>query len=283
MALTIMNILLTGHNGFIGQNLYKALLKLGHNVDGWDWGDGLTPSAPYPQIAGRDVVIHLGAISSTTYPNVDQIFTQNTDFSIWLYDQCQAHNIDFHYASSASVYGTLNHFNEAGPFQPQSPYAYSKYLFDRHIMQNPAEHIKVIGFRYFNVYGHYGETHKGDMASPYTKFIKQAKEQGAIKLFEDSDQYSRDFISVEDVVKIHCTMINNAQSGIYNIGTGKPVSFQVVAESIADKYNAQITYVPMPNNLKQQYQKYTCADLTRLKPLIDHEFQCITEYINSHN
>ena len=277
-----MNILITGHKGFIGQNLFRALLDMGHDVDGWEWGDGKTPANPLPKVKGRDLVIHLGAISSTTYADVDQIMTQNTDFSIWLYEQCQHHGVNWHYASSASVYGTLEHFQEYGPFQPQSPYAYSKYLFDRHVIKNPAKHITTTGFRYFNVYGHKGEEHKADMASPYTKFIKQAVETGKITLFENSDHYKRDFISVEDVVATHCQLIHNTKSGVYNIGTGNPVSFQDVGEAIAHKYHASITYIPMPETLRRQYQAFTCADLSKLNPLIDIKWTDIRDYIETH-
>ena len=277
-----MNILLTGHNGFIGQNLHQKLISLGHDVTGWDWGTGLEPQSPLPDISLYDFVIHLGAISATTYPDIDQIMRQNTEFSIWLYDQCRAHGVNWHYASSASVYGTLETFHEDGPFQPQSHYATSKYLFDRHVAQNPSDAIVTTGFRYFNVYGHHGEDHKGDMASPYTKFIASALKDGRITLFENSDRFKRDFICVEDVVEVHCRLLTNTVSGVYNIGTGKPVSFQAVAEAIAQKYSAEITLIPMPENLSRQYQAFTCADLGRLNTILDMDWTDIRDYITAH-
>lgn len=277
-----MNILVTGHNGFIGLNLYQTLLDMGHDVEGWEWGKESQPATALPEVKNRDLVIHLGAISSTTYRDVDQIMTQNTDFSIWLYEQCQIHGVNLHYASSASVYGTLEHFNEEGPFQPQSPYAYSKYLFDRHVKKHPAKNIAITGFRYFNVYGHKGEDHKADMASPYTKFIKQAQKNGAITLFENSDQFKRDFVSVEDVVTVHCHLLKNTISGVYNIGTGRPVSFQDVGNAIAQKYQASINYIPMPDHLHRQYQAFTCAKLGRLNKLIDMKWTDIRDYIGMH-
>lgn len=277
-----MNILVTGHNGFIGQNLYHTLLDIGHNVEGWDWGSNNQPSHALPAVKDWDLIIHLGAISSTTYTDVDQIMTQNTDFSIWLYEQCQIYGVNLHYASSASVYGTLEHFKEEGPFQPQSPYAYSKYLFDRHVAKYPANNITITGFRYFNVYGHKGEEHKADMASPYTKFIKQAEEKGSITLFENSDRFKRDFVSVEDVVHVHCQLLSNSESGVYNIGTGHPVSFQDVGEAIAQKYQASIDYIPMPEKLARQYQAFTCADLGRLNQLIDMKWTDIRQYIDKN-
>jgi ADP-L-glycero-D-manno-heptose 6-epimerase len=187
---------------------------------------------------------------------------------------------NFQYASSASVYGTTTHFTEDGPLLPQSPYAWSKYLFDRFVMQHNGDfNILVQGFRYFNVYGQL-EDHKKDQASPYTKFTKQAKENGVINVFENSSEYKRDFVCVEDLCQVHEKMLNVDKSDIWNIGTGNPVSFETVATAIAKKHNATIKYVPMPDSLKAQYQKFTSADLTKLNSVCYHNWINIEEYIN---
>ena len=120
------------------------------------------------------------------------------------------------------------------------------------------------------------------MASPYTKFIKQAQKNGAITLFENSDQFKRDFVSVEDVVTVHCHLLKNTISGVYNIGTGRPVSFQDVGNAIAQKYQASINYIPMPDHLHRQYQAFTCAKLGRLNKLIDMKWTDIRDYIGMH-
>ena len=124
------------------------------------------------------------------------------------------------------------------------------------------------------------EGHKGNQASPYTKFTKQAQEDKIIKVFEGSENYKRDFICVNDVCQIHEKMFQIDKSGIWNVGTGKPVSFDTVARTIADKHGAEIKYITMPDNLKSQYQKYTCADLTKLNSVIDHKWIDIKDYIN---
>jgi ADP-L-glycero-D-manno-heptose 6-epimerase len=177
---------------------------------------------------------------------------------------CQVAGVNLQYSSSASVYGPTINFNEDAPVSPQSPYAWSKYLFDRHVKINRFDKIIVQGFRYFNVYGPH-EDHKGDQASPYYKFEKQAKETGVIKLFEGSENFKRDFVPVETVVDVHEKFFNVKESGVWNIGTGKPKSFTEVANEIAEKYNAKIEYIPMPENIAKQYQAYTCADLTNLR------------------
>jgi ADP-L-glycero-D-manno-heptose 6-epimerase len=254
-----MRVIVTGHKGFIGQNMVNALEEGGHTLKCYEWGDVI------PDVRGYDWVIHLGANSSTTETNVEKIIDQNYDFSRWLLMQCYEHNVNFQFASSASIYGLGTNFSEDAPVQPMSPYAWSKWLFERFAMKISKDwNIFVQGFRYFNVYGPH-EDHKGDQASPYYKFEKQAKETGVIKLFEDSDKYLRDFVPVERIIEVHQRFWGVSESGVWNVGTGRPTSFESVARMIADKYDAKVEYIPMPDNVKKQYQTYTCADLTRLE------------------
>jgi ADP-L-glycero-D-manno-heptose 6-epimerase len=251
-----MKILITGYKGFIGQNMVNAL-KDEHQLSFYEWNDDP------PEIEGLDWVIHLGAISSTTEKNVEKVMKQNHDFSCIMLMACQLNGVNLQYASSASVYGLdTKDFREDAALNPTSPYSWSKYLFDKHIKSQKFENIRVQGFRYFNVYGPH-EDHKGDQASPYHKFEQQAKTTGVIKLFENSDNYYRDFVPVETVIDMHKKFFDVDESGIWNIGTGIARSFQDIAEEIAKKYNAKIEYIPMPESLKGQYQKYTCADMTK--------------------
>ena len=116
----------TGYKGFIGRNLSNYLLTQGHDVEGWEYIDNAVPDP-----SSYDWVIHLGAITSTTYTDVDRIIDQNFEYSMRLLQVCDNYGVNFQYASSASVYGPTTHFKEDGPLLPQSPYAWSKYLFDR--------------------------------------------------------------------------------------------------------------------------------------------------------
>lgn len=270
-----MKILVTGHHGFIGHNLVHHLRALGHTVDGWEWH-----SESFPCTQGYDWCIHTGAISSTTYTDVDQILKQNFDFSVDLAHRCNQTGTNLQYASSASVYGPTIHFTEDGAVLPQSPYAWSKYLFDRYVIEHATEWQNLIqGFRYFNVYGP-GEQHKGDQASPYTKFVKQATKTGIVTLFEGSEHFKRDFVCVEDICRVHELMFDTSTTGIFNIGTGTAVSFDTVGKAIAQKYAADLQYIPMPENLKAQYQKYTCANLKKLNSVVKMEWTTIEDYIN---
>ncbi len=270
-----MKILVTGHKGFVGQNLATYLASKGHDVEGWEYVPNTIPDP-----SGYDWVVHLGAITSTTYTDVDQIMEQNFENSVRLAQACDMMGVNFQYASSASVYGPMEHFREDGPLLPQSPYAWSKYLFDRFVNEFKDDfQITVQGFRYFNVYG-IGEEHKGDQASPYTKFRQQALTTKKIKVFEGSENYKRDFVCVNDVCRVHEQMFNCDQRGVFNVGTGSAVSFETVARAIAKKYSAEIEYIPVPENLKSQYQKYTCANLEKLNKFVNMTWTSIEDYIN---
>lgn len=261
-----MKILLTGHKGFIGSNMLKALSD--HEVTTFEWGD------PLPEVKGHQWVIHMGANSNTTERDIEKIMHQNVDFSVWLLKQCTKHGVDMQYSSSASVYGMRSeNFTEDAPVDPRNPYAWTKYLFERHVSNIEPKNlngIRVQGFRYFNVYGQ-GEDHKLGQASPHHTFAKQAKETGVIKLFENSENYKRDFVPVETIVETHKQFFDVRESGVWNIGTGEPVSFEEVARNIAGQYGARIEYIPMPEKLRDSYQTYTCADMTKTRASLQNK------------
>lgn len=249
-----MKILLTGHKGFIGSYMLKALQE--HDVTTYEWSNGIRPS-----VMGFDWVIHMGGISSTTERNVDKILRQNTEFSIDLYEECKKFNVNLQYSSSASVYGLGTDFTETAPVDPRNPYAWSKYLFERYVEQHPGD-IIVQGFRYFNVYARngVGEEHKDKQASPFSQFYQQAK-TGEIRVFENSAEHKRDFIPVEDVIDMHLQFLQVKESGVFNMGSGNPISFL----DIASTFNVKVTEIPMPEILKSNYQTYTCADMTKTR------------------
>ena len=248
-----MKILLTGHRGFVGQHLLKSLESAGHYVSVYDQGDLL------PSIQEQDWVLHIGANSSTIERDVEKIMRQNYDFSCQLYDACASCGVNFQWASSASVYGLGTEFKETSPVDPRNPYAWTKYLFERYVQRNP-RNIIAQGFRYFNVYGPEGEEHKGNQASPFYKFKQQAEETGCVEVFAGPSA-ERDFVHVSRIVDVHLKMLEVNESGIWNIGTGRTMTFRQIAE----QYTSNIIEVPMPDVLKSNYQYYTCADVTKLK------------------
>lgn len=250
-----MRILITGHKGFIGQNMVKALA--GHDLDLCEWGDKYS-------LYGIDRVIHLGAISDTRCDDWVALRKQNVGFTITLMERCQKYGIPIQIASSASVYGPNNTtFKETDPVNPANLYAESKALIEQYFQtMKPGAPIQI--FRYFNVYGPH-EDHKGDQASPFHKFREQAK-TGTIKIFEGSEHFKRDFVHVDQVIQTHQAFFKINESGIWNVGTGKTMSFADVARLAADEFSAKIKTIPMP--ILNGYQKYTCADMTKLDAVL---------------
>ena len=259
-------ILLTGSSGFIGKNFCNRLSD--HDVLLLDVNDAYRFLRDFDDWQKISLIIHQGAISSTTEKNIPTIYHHNVAFTLFLLEYAIQYEIPIKYASSASVYG-----NTQGQINPLNQYAISKLQIDYCVLDNLDKFPLIQGFRYFNVYGE-GEEHKGDQASPVSKFTKQVKETGKIKLFEGSDQFVRDFVCVDDVVDI--VLNNNAPSGIYDIGTSSPISFQEVAELVAEKEGGEIEYIPFPEHLKGKYQTYTCADMSWLK---DYKFKTVKEYL----
>jgi ADP-L-glycero-D-manno-heptose 6-epimerase len=240
-----MRILVTGSNGFIGKNMIPYLESLGHIVHGYEWGD------PGYSLHGIDRVIHLGAISNTTATDTTQLITQNYLFTKELVWGCEKRDIPIQISSSASVYGTDN-------------------TTFKEFCRSNAFKTTIQLFRYFNVYGP-NEEHKGDQASPHTKFTHQATTTGVIKVFEGSEHYRRDFIAVKDIIDLHVRFFKVPGSGIWNFGSGTATSFEKVAQDIAYQHNAKVIYVPMPDTLKQSYQKFTQANMTHTLDTL-HQF-----------
>ena len=252
-----MKILLTGYKGFIGSHMLRALEGAGHKVSVFEWGE------VWPDVSGLDWAVHIGAISSTTEQDLTKIMRQNYEFSVWLFEECKQHKVNLQYASSASVYGLTSSFREDATLDPRTYYAKSKFLFEDYTTRH-AHGIIVQGFRYFNVYGPEGEEHKGDQASPFYKFKRQADLEGCVTLFKGSENYCRDFIQVNNVVQIQQKFLDIPVSGIYNIGSGKAISFMDVAKM----YSSKIVEVPMPEVLQSNYQEYTCADMTKTNDML---------------
>ena len=253
-----MKILLTGHRGFIGSHMLK-LLSDKHSITTYDWDKS------FPRVRGHDWIIHLGAITSTTENDLDRILTQNYDFTVRLVNDCIENNVNLQFASSASIYGPdCAYFTEDARPNPRNYYAISKYMVERYFNRLPlevTERIRIQSFRYFNVCGT-GQTHKGNMASPDFKFAKQYAETGRITLFENSQQYSRDFIPVEKICQTHIDFFNVNESGVWNLGLGKTSNFYQIARTIAP--DDCIDYIPMPPELRESYQAYTCADISKI-------------------
>ena len=269
-----MKVLVTGHKGFIGQNMCKAIQKEGWDLVTFDISDDFNVRPKDLSFDGVNCVIHLGAISSTTETDIRKIINFNLSWSIEMLEECRERGIHMQFASSASVYGQnfdSSILEEKDVCYPANYYALSKYMFEQYALKRPLVESGLQIFRYFNVYGPH-EEHKGSQASPYTQFAKQAKETGVIKVFKGSDKFTRDFVHVDTVINAHIQCLKRTEftGGIYNVGSGYSRSFLDVAKDIAFLYNAEIKEIPFPDNLKEHYQYHTQANITRLNSLLSY-------------
>jgi len=303
-----MKIIVTGAAGFIGANILRALNERGEtdilavdnlarsekfrNLAEFDIADYLDKTEFLERVRRRelprpDVIFHEGACSDTMESDGRYMMENNFRYSSELLDWCQNSGIVLIYASSASVYGVGPVFTEVRSAErPLNIYGYSKLLFDHVVRRHLAtSKTPVVGLRYFNVYGP-RENHKGRMASVAFHHFQQFRSEAKVKLFEGSHGFEngeqrRDFIHVDDAVKVNMYFWNRPTSGIYNVGTGRAQSFNDVALAMVNalrEANGQptlslrqavtqgsIEYIAFPPALRGKYQAYTQADLTQLR------------------
>lgn len=285
-------ILLTGAAGFIGSNILAALNARGLNdvlavddlTDGAkcanltgksfaDYLDGDELLAALDSLPPLTAIFHQGACVDTTARDGRAVMRLNYTFSKRLLALAEAHRCPFLYASSAAVYGNgRSGFREEPACEDaRTPYAFSKWAFDHHVHRTGRiATVPIVGLRYFNVYGP-GEGHKGRMASVAWHCFAAVRRGEAPRLFEGSDSFLRDFIAVADVAEVNLFFLEAAiagrgHSGLFNVGTGSPRSFGDMGRivSAVTGREAPVT-IPFPDDLRGQYQAYTCADITRLR------------------
>ena len=282
-------IIVTGGAGFIGSNLVRGLNRRGIDdiliVDDLENGEkhrGLNAldyrdlvdyrdfGADPERFTGSEVeaIFHQGACSDTLVRDGRFMLAVNYEYSKSLLhfalDRCP-----FLYASSAAVYGdgALGFREELGCEDPLNVYAFSKHLFDRYVRGVLRRaRTQVVGLRYFNVYGPQ-ENHKGRMSSLVFQFHGQIREKGELRVFEGSAGFRRDFVFVDDCVAVNLHFLDErTTSGIFNCGSGRAESFLELARATARHYqNAKIVEIPFPAELAGKYQRFTQADLTRLR------------------
>lgn len=305
-----MYFVVTGAAGFIGSNIVKALNARGikdiiavdnlkraekfHNLVDCEIEDYFDKQTFLQLVEGGqldgavDAVFHQGACSDTMEQDGHYMMENNFRYSSALLDYCLSEEVQFIYASSASVYGGGKLFKEERASEaPLNIYGYSKFLFDQIVRRRLEDGgSQIVGLRYFNVYGP-REQHKGRMASVAFHHFNQYRAEGKVKLFEGTDGYAdggqlRDFVYVDDVVKVNLHFLDNPEiSGIFNLGTGHAQPFNDIAVATVnacrraedkpalslEEMVAQgiVEYIPFPEALKGKYQSYTEADLAKLR------------------
>ncbi|HTH48908.1 MAG TPA: ADP-glyceromanno-heptose 6-epimerase [Candidatus Limnocylindria bacterium] len=227
-----------------------------------------------------ELILHMGACSSTTELDWGYLEDNNLHYSQRLWQWCAKHDRRIIYASSAATYGDGSQgFDDESPLQTLQPlnlYGRSKHEFDLWVEQQIAagrpRPAQSVGLKFFNVFGP-GETHKGRMASMVFHGFHQIRREGVVRLFKshrpdypDGGQL-RDFVYVRDLVTVIEGLAARPEiSGLFNLGTGQAHSFRELIEALFAALNLapQIEYVPMPEDLQGRYQYFTQATMRKL-------------------
>ncbi len=224
-----------------------------------------------------EAVIHMGACSDTTEADCSYLVENNYSFSKILANWAGEKDIRFIYASSAATYGDgakgfSDDENLFGELVPLNMYGYSKLMFDIWAKRTGLLD-SMVGIRYFNVFGP-NEYHKGKMRSFVVKAFEQIRDKGRVGLFKsyrpdyDDGGQQRDFLYISDAVDMTLFFLDNPKlGGIYNLGTGTARDWNdlVKATFAAMGCEVKIDYIDMPNELIDQYQYFTQADMSKIR------------------
>ncbi len=317
-------IIVTGAAGFIGSCLVGRLNEAGFtdllvvddfsfpeknkNLIGKQFSQQIERTLLFDWLAKNkpsiEFVFHIGARTDTTEFNKEIFNELNEDYSKKIWDYCVNNQVPLVYASSAATYG-LGEFGYSDNHEiipklvPLNPYGDSKNNFDKWVLNQPQSPPFWAGLKFFNVYGP-NEYHKGRMASVIFHTFNQIQEKGSMTLFrshnpnfKDGEQL-RDFIYVKDLINV-CLFLKeqSPKSGIYNLGSGKARTFLDLASNTfkALDLEPKISFRDTPEDIRDKYQYFTQADMTKLieagytksfHTLEEGVSDYVTNYLSSH-
>lgn len=291
-------IVVTGAAGFIASSMVSELNERGYRdlvlVDDFSHEDRKSnyENKKYKTLVERDIffdwlkenhryvefIFHLGARSATTETSKEVLDELNLGYSKHMWKACVEYGLPLIYASSAATYGLGEHGYEDNHdivenLAPLNLYGKSKNDFDKWALNQKEAPFFWAGLKFFNVYGP-NEYHKKRMASVVLHAYNQIKETGEMKLFRSHNpEYAdggqmRDFVYVKDLCDVMIFLMEKRpESGLYNMGTGKARTFLDLVKSTFKAIGVpeNISYIDTPIDIRDKYQYFTEADMSKLR------------------
>mgnify|MGYP000910446552 CR=1 FL=1 len=250
-----MKILVTGGAGFIGSHITEYLVQRGDDVtvldnlntgrkenlakinDKINFVNGNIRDYKLLEKLVSDIagVFHEAALASVqdSFNMKDEYFDVNVNGTENIFKLAKEYGFKVVYASSSSVYGNPKKIpiTESDDRKPINPYAQTK-LEDEYLAKKYSEiGVKVIGLRYFNVFG---KRQSKEYAGVIKLFLEKIKQKMPPKINGDGLQ-TRDFVHIDDVVKANVLAMDSDNNHRFlNVGSGLPTSVLDLANLIIE-------------------------------------------------
>ena len=285
-----MKILVTGGAGFIGSHIVEYLIQRGDNVtilDNLNTGkiENLSKVKTNINFVNGDIrdyklleslvndsdgVFHEAALASVqqSFKMQDEYFDVNVYGTENILKLAKEYGFKVVYASSSSVYGNPNHIpiKENDDRNPANPYAQTKLEAELLAEKYSEIGVRVIGLRYFNVFG---RRQSKEYAGVIKLFLEKIQQNEDLKINGDGLQ-TRDFVYIKDVVKANIlAMDSNVKHAFLNVGTGSSISIMDLANVVIDASGLSLKpyHGPeLPGDIR-----ITQADITLTKKLLGWE------------
>ena len=248
-----MKYLVTGGAGFIGSHLTKKLVEEGNDItiidnlntgkeknlesikNKIDFVKGSILDIELLEKLTKDVegVYHQAALASVqdSFFKSDEYHDVNVNGTENILKLAKQYNFKVVYASSSSVYGNPVRIpiRESDEKNPINPYAETKLKKEELAQKYSEMGVKVIGLRYFNVFG---KGQSKEYAGVLKLFLERIRDKLPPKINGDGTQF-RDFVYVEDVVNANIMSMNSdVNHAFFNVGTNTSITILDLAKTI---------------------------------------------------
>tara|TARA_B100001079_G_scaffold7500_1_gene6306 strand:+ start:672 stop:1592 length:921 start_codon:yes stop_codon:yes gene_type:complete len=282
--------IVTGGAGFIGSSIVKKLVARGDDVtviDNLNTGKEenlksvidkitflkdsiLNRELLEKQSQNIDGIFHQAALASVqdSFSKPDEYHDVNVNGTENILKLAKKNDFRVVYASSSSVYGNPERIpiKESDKKNPINPYAETKLKQDQLAIKYSEMGVKVIGLRYFNVFG---KGQSKEYAGVLKLFLERIRDKLPPKINGDGTQF-RDFVYVEDVADANImSMDSDINHGFYNVGTNTSITILDLAKTIIKSSGLDIQPIFGPA-LKGDVQR-TIANIDLIKEEIGWE------------